>query len=331
MKRRNELSKGITKIAGTAKALIQNPKKEITRMGKEGLEQLKEKLMEEHNVHVEDDMKNPSTKTIDKSQVHRYGDSRDRIGNTLQRAWGSLPNTEKVNKNPPSFFGENLGGKTANKDSLISKLNQQFAKLGLRITQLFGGENKVQAITDIMESVFGMAESSIPDKYAETAKAAKDLVVGLMNHMAKSSNMVALIKVYRLTMIELFFRTYNYMYDHHPDKYKEMLELDKEWLDLWGISTGAFTDTDTVYKWMNNNDEHIKEFVAAITYAEVLQDVVFGDEINPIGEGKKWYAKYTLETLDAIKEAAEDGTISLSKKEQKKINKGKYPYLAEQV
>ena len=331
MKRHNELNKGITKVVGTAKQLVSNPKEALTRMGREGLEELKQRLMEEHDVHVEDDMKNPSTRTIDKTQVHRYGDSRDRIGNTLQRAWGNLPNTDKVNKNPPAFFGEDLGGKTANKDSLISKLNQQFAKLGLRITELFGGENKVKAITDIMESVFGMAESSIPDKYAETAKAAKDLVVGIMNHMAKSSNMVALIKIYRLTMIELFFRAYNYMYDHHPEKYKEMLALDKEWLDLWGISTNAFTDTDTVYKWLDNNDEHIKDFVAAITYAEVIQKIVFDDNINKLGEGKKWYQQYTAEALDAIKEADKDGTITLTKKEEKKINKGKYPYLAEQI
>lgn len=336
MKQRTNYQQGLIKPVGFkeitkfGKDLVRNPKETFKETGRKGLERLKEELMQTHDVHVEDDIKNPSTKTIDKSEVHINQDSRNRIPNLLKGAWGSLPNTDKVNKNPPVFFKADLGGKTANKESVISKMNQQFAKLGLRITELFGGENAVKSLTDVMESVFGMTESAIPDKYQETAEAIKNFVVGLMNHMAKSSNMVAIIKAYRLSMMELYLKTMNYLYDHKPEKYQELYDLDKSWLDLWGLSTGAFTDIDTVYKYLNNNDEHIKEFVAAIAYSEAIQDILFGDSPNDM-TAKKWRDAFTNETIAEVKEAVKDGTLTLTKKEEKSINKGKWPYLAEQI
>lgn len=337
MKSRSALQTGLLKGGEYAKRLIASKDKKGTAIGigkeiGQGLVQKGlEKIHETDNLHVEDAMANPSTTTISKNDVHRYADSRDRIPSTLEKAWSSLPNHEKVPNNPPTFFGKDLGGKTANKDSIISKINQQFAKLGLRFAQLIGGEKGVKTIEDIMSQVFGVATKAIPGKFDDKiVNKVKQLVTSIVNYIAKSSNMVALIKAYRLSMIELYFDVLNHLHDNNTDKYEEIMSTAREWLDLWGISTGPFTDTDTVYKYLKQGDENIKDFVAAIAYSETIQMILFGDEPNVL-TGKNWWKQFTSEAIDAAKEAAEDGTIKLSGKEERAFNKGKWPYLAEQI
>lgn len=335
MKQRSELTTGLRKPIQWGKALIASKDKKATakEIGRDIIGGVINKVHETDNIDTENAMANPSTRTIDKSQVRYYGDARERIPDTLKKAMPVLPNREEVKKmGVPAFFGENLGGKTANKDSLISKINQQFAKLGLRISELIGGSKGVETINGIMEQVFGIVADKIPGKFDDKiVDEARKFVKSCLNYMVQSSNIVALIKVYRLSMIELFLKTLNWLHDNNTVTYEQIMEMNKSWFDLWGLSSGCFTDTDTVYKYLKSSNEHIEDFVAAITYSEVIQAVLFGDPINDVGGGKKWYSKYTTEAIAEVKEAKNDGTLSLTGKEERKINKGKWPYLAEQI
>lgn len=337
MKSRSILTTGLSKGGEYAKRLIASKDKRGTaigigkEIGQGLLGKAEEKIHELDHLDVEGDMANPSTDTIDPSEIHEYKDSRGRIAASMRKAMPGMPNRENLPKGVPTFFKEDLGGKTANKDSLISKINQQFAKLGLRITNLIGGGKGVKVIDDIMKQVFDKAGEKIPGNIDDAVlDKVREFVTGVLKYIAKSSNMVALIKAYRLSMIELYLDTMNYLHDHDEGKYNEIVSIDKEWLNLWALSAECFTDTDTVYKYLKKSDQHVKDFVAAITYSETIQLVLFGDPMNPV-TGKKWWKPFTSEAIAATKEAVSDGTIDASKKEMSKLNKGKWPYLAEQI